>query len=191
MDDATGVLVRYKLDVHAYHRMGETGILDEDSRIELIDGELIQMAPIGLDHAGIVDSLNEALVLAFAGKAIVSVQNPISIDRLNEPQPDFTVSRLRADRYRTGRPGPADILLVIEVADSSLRFDRAVKLPLYARNGVAELWIVNVRQRSLEVYRRPVGDAYAEQTNYAPGDTVALSLAPAISFAVDRVLNLP
>ena len=191
MDDTTDRPVRYKLDVHAYHRMGETGILDEDSRVELIDGELIQMAPIGLDHAGSVDSLNEALVLAFAGKAIVSVQNPISIDRFNEPQPDFTVSRLRADRYRTGRPGPTDILLLIEVADSSLRFDRAVKLPLYARSGVAELWIVDIRHRLLAVYRQPAGDGYAERSSYKPGDTVTLSLAPEISLEVDRVFNLP
>ncbi len=156
MNDPGVVITRHRFSVSDYHRMGEAGILHDDDRIELIDGEIIAMAPIGQEHAGTVDSLAEALFQAFAGRAIVRVQGPIRLDDENEPQPDFAVMRRRADFYRSGPPpGPADVLLLIEVADSSLRFDRAVKLPLYARAGIPEVWIVNIRQRVVEVHRCP------------------------------------
>ena len=184
-----GVVLRHKLDVDDYRRMAEAGILGDDDRVELVEGELIDMAPIGLDHAATVDGLTEALVLACAGRAIVSVQNPVRLDRLNEPQPDLAVSRLRADRYRTERAGPADILLLVEVADTSLRFDRTVKLPLYARTGIAELWIVDLERRVLEAHRRPGDNGYAEVTTYQPGDTIALALAPEITLTLSRVFD--
>ncbi len=190
MNAESDVLTRYKLDVDKYRRLAETGILHEDSRVELINGELIEMAPIGVDHAGSVDSLTEALVLACAGKASVSVQNSVTIDQFSEPQPDFAISKLRADRYRTSRPGPEDLLLLIEVADSSLRFDRTVKLTLYASRGVAELWIVDLRRQVLEVYRQPGEAGYRTMETFKPGDTVSLALAPDIAIAVNRVFNL-
>ena len=184
------VLVRHKLDVDANYRMAEAGILGPDARVELIDGEIIDMAPIDPDHAATVNGLNEALVLAFAGRAIVSVQNPVRIDRLNEPEPDFAVLRSRADKYRVGgHAGPADVLLLIEVADSSLRFDRTVKLPLYARAGIAESWLIDLTRRVLEVHRRPQDDGYANHTTYAPGDTVVLALAPDIALRLSGVFD--
>ena len=188
MDDAAVVPTRHKLNVDDYYRMAEAGILGEHDRVELIDGELIDMAPIGQGHAGIVSGLNRALVMACGAKAIVSPQNPVRFDRLNEPQPDFAVLRPRADFYATGeRAGTADVLLLVEVADSSLRFDRQVKLPLYARAGVGEYWIVDLKRRVLDAYRRPAGDGYTEMATYRPGDEVALALVPEIRVKLDLV----
>ena len=188
--DGTDLLpARHKLTVDDYHRMAEAGILAEDDRVELIDGELLDMAPIGQDHAATGNKLTRDLVMAFGDRAIVSVQNPLRLDRLNEPQPDFAVFRPRADFYATGeRPGPADTLLVIEVADTSLRYDRSVKLPLYARSGIAELWIVDLRRRMVDVHRSPSGDGYATLATHGPNDTVALSQAPEIAVALRQIL---
>jgi Uma2 family endonuclease len=190
MDDAAVAPARHKLDVDDYHRMAEAGIFGEDDRIELIDGDLIDMAPIGQGHAAIVGGLVEALVFACAGRAIVWPQNPIRIDRTSEPQPDLAVLRRRADFYATGeRPGPADVLLLVEVSDSSLSFDRNVKLPLYARAGIAELWIIDLKRRVLDVHREPAGDFYRETRTYQPGDQIALALAPDIVVKLDLILG--
>ena len=190
MDDAGVVLARHKLDVDGYYRMADAGILGEDDRVELIDGELIDMVPIGMDHAATVNGLNHVLVMACNGRAIVSVQNPVRIDRFNEPQPDFAVFRLRADNYRTGgHPGPSDVLLLVDVADSSLRFDKNVKLPLYARAGIAETWIVDLGRRALDAYREPAGDAYGSMRTYGPGDRVSLALMPEIGLSLAGVFD--
>ncbi len=166
MSDAGELLVRHKLTVADIYRMLDAGILHEDSRVELIDGELLDMAPIGSDHATTVDRLMKALVLACGDRAIVRAQNPVRLDDLNEPQPDFSILRPRPDGYRHGHPGPADVLLLIEVADSSLRFDRRVKLPLYARFGIPEVWIADLQRRVLERHLSPMGSAYATSTEH-------------------------
>ena len=190
MDDAADVPTRRKLDVDIYYRMADAGILGEDDRVELIDGEIIDMAPIGQGHAAVVGGLTRSLVMACGNKAIVWVQNPVRLDRLNEPQPDFAVLRPRPDFYATGdRPGPADVLLLVEVADSSLRFDLTVKLPLYARAGIAELWIVDLKRRALDAFRRPAGGGYAEVTTHRPGDRLALSAAPGITVSLDLMFG--
>lgn len=185
MDDGIA-LARHKLDVDDYHRMGDAGILHEDDRIELIDGALIDMGPISQSHAAAVTGLNRALVLACGDRAIVSPQNPVRLDRLNEPQPDFAIFRPRTDFYATGeRPRPADILLLIEVADSSVRYDRSVKLPLYARAGIAEFWLIDLGRRVLEAYRDPIDDTYRSMTSRLPGQTLSLALAPDIAVTLD------
>ena len=190
MDDPGVVLTRHKLNVDDYDRMAEAGILGEDDRVELIDGELIDMAPIGQDHAATVTALTRALVLACGDRALVSPQNPVRLDRLNEPQPDFAVLRPRADFYRAGnRPSPDDVLLLIEVADSSVRFDRAVKLPMYSRAGIAEVWIIDLKRRVLDAYRGPAGDGYRQTATHQPGDTVPLALAPEIKVKLDQVFG--
>ena len=190
MDDLSAAPARHRLDVDEFHRMVEAGIFGEDDRMELIDGDLIDMAPIGQGHAAIVCGLNEALFLACAGRAIVWPQNPIQLDRSSEPQPDLAVLRRRADFYATGdRPGPADVLLLVEVADSSLRFDQKVKLPLYARAGIAELWIVDLQRRVLHAYRKPDDDAYGEMTTHQPGGHIGLALAPEIIVKLDLVFG--
>ena len=190
MDDTRVLPARHRLNVDDYHRMGETGILGGDDRVELIDGDVIDMAPIGQDHAGTVDVLTRALVMACGERAIVRVQNPLRLDRLNEPQPDVAILRPREDFYRRGDPpGPADVLLVVEVADSSLRYDRRVKLPLYARAGIGEVWIVDLRWRMVDVHRVPAGEGYATIEAHGPEETVTLALAPGITVELRRVLG--
>ena len=186
IDDETAGLTRRKLDVHDYHRMAAVGILGEDDRVELIEGELIAMVPIGWDHADTVNGLTKALVLACGDRAVVSVQNPVRLDRFNEPQPDFAVLRPRiGDRRAAGTPGPAEVLLLVEVANRSLRFDRQMKLPLYARFGIPEVWIVDLTGRVLERHRNPAAGAYADLTRHGPGEALSLAADPAITVRLD------
>ena len=181
MDDATIAPARHRLTVHEFDRMAEADVFGPEERIELIDGDLIDMAPIGQEHAANVSALTEALVIACAGRAIVWSQSPIQLDASNQPQPDHAILRRRADFYSRGeRPHAAAVLLIVEVSDSSLRFDRAVKLPLYARCGIPELWIVNVPGRVMECHRGPVGDRYETVTEHHPNETIALAAAPDI-----------
>lgn len=188
LDDADLVPTRHKLNVDEYHRMAETGILGVNDRVELIDGELIDMAPVGQDHAATVNGLTRVLVMACGDRAIVSVQNSVRLSRFTEPQPDVVLLRPRADNYRTGAfPGPADVLLLVEVADSTLRYDLGVKLPLYARAGIAEVWIVDLHRRVVDVHRAPAEDGYATVETFAAGDTVVLMLAPEITVELRQV----
>jgi Uma2 family endonuclease len=190
MDDVSVLPARHRLDADDYHRMAEAGILGESDRVELIDGELIDMAPIGQGHAAIVSRLNRALVLAGDRIGIVWPQSSVRLNRYSEPQPDIAILRYQADFYETGeRPGPADVLLLIEVVDTSLAFDRRVKLPLYASAGIAELWIVDVQRRVLDAHRKPAGDGYAEATTHGSGDRLALALAPEIVVELDLVFG--
>ena len=190
MEEAAVMPVRHKLDADDYYKMGEAGIFDEGDRIELIDGDIIDMAPIGQGHEAVVGGLNETLVLACERRAIVWPQNSLRIGRWSAPQPDLVVLRRRADFYATGeRPGPADVLLLIEVADSSLRYDKTVKLPLYARAGIAEVWIVDLQHRVLNAYRKPDGDEYGEMTTHEAGDQLPLALAPDITVRLDLMFG--
>jgi Uma2 family endonuclease len=180
---------RHKLDVNAYHRMGEAGIFGDSKRIELIEGDLIDMSPIGQVHASIVGSFNEVFVTACAGRALVWPQGPLRLDPFNEPQPDLAILRRRPDFYAGKMPGPEDVLLLVEVADSSLRFDRTVKLPLYARAGIAELWIVDVSRRTVDIHRKPAGSGYLETVSDQASGEIALALAPEIVIRLDRVFG--
>ncbi len=189
MNDVTVAPTRYRLTTEDYHRMGEVGIFGDNKRIELIDGELIDMAPIGSDHGATVDGLTELFVLACQRRAIVRVQCSVRLGRFSEPQPDLSMLRLRADRYHSGHPEAGDVLLLVEVSDSSLRFDRTVKLPLYARAGIAEYWIVDLTRRVVDVHRDPVGDGYATLQTYQAGDRVVLALAPEIEVTLERVFD--
>lgn len=178
------IMERHRLTVEDYHKMAEVGILTEDDRIELIEGELIDMAPIGSPHSGSVTRLNHRLNRMLGDRAIVSVRNPIRLDRHNEPQPDIVLLRWRDDFYRHAHPTPTDILLLIEVADSSIRYDREIKLPLYARHGIPEVWLFNLPQRCLETHREPVGEAYT-RVDYFRDGRVAPSLLPDVVIELD------
>jgi Uma2 family endonuclease len=168
----------HRLTVENYYRMGEVGILRPDERVELIDGEIIDMAPPGSLHTGTVNQLNDLLQQAAGGSAIVQVQSPIALDRYSEPQPDVALLRPRADYYKSALPRPGDVLLVIEVADTSVRYDREVKAALYARHGLREVWLVDVRDGRLTRCREPVRGAYkrVDQPNLsAPLEMAALA----------------
>jgi len=178
----------YLLTVEDYHKMGEVGILCEDDRVELIEGELIEMAPIGSDHAGRVIGLNALLSRTLAGQALVSPQNPVRLSIHSEPQPDLTVLRLRGDFYRKSHPQPEDVLLLIEVADTTVRYDRDVKIPLYARHGIPEVWLIDLQQERVEIYRQPSSDGYRQILLPAKTERIAPALLPDVSFLIADLL---
>lgn len=153
---------RRRFTTQEYHLMGHAGILREDDRVELIEGEIVQIAPIGSRHQGCVNRLN-ALFFRLGGSwALVHVQGPINLPGDSEPQPDVALLRRRADYYASAHPGPQDVLLLVEVADNSAEYDREVKAPLYARHGITEYWLVDLENGVVEVYRRPQAGAYQQ-----------------------------
>ena len=168
--DQPEIPTRRRFDVAAYYRMAETGILAPEDRVELIDGEIVEMAPIGAARGGKVDRLTSLVARAVAdGQVIARVQGALRLDRRNEPQPDLMLLRPRANFYELGHPGAADVLLLVEVADSSLAFDRGPKLALYARHAVPEVWIVDLPGRAVEICRGPGPEGYAERQRLTVG----------------------
>ncbi len=157
-----------------YHQMIEAGVFGQDERLELIDGEIVQMSPIGDRHAACVRRLNELLSHLSAGRFIVDVQDPIIVDPAYAPQPDVALLRPRADYYASQTPTTDDCLLVIEVADTSAEYDRQIKVPRYARGRLPELWLVDLEREVVVVYQQPVGDAYQRRQVFRRGDTLAL-----------------
>ena len=161
---------RRRLTVADYYRMGEAGIFAPGERVELVAGEILDMAPIGPRHTSRVMFLNERFWLAYSEQATVSVHNPLRIDEMTEVEPDLVLLRRRSDFYGARHPRPDDAYLVIEVSDASLRYDREVKVPLYARAGIPEVWIVDVRAAELVIHRRPEGGRYLDvETVTEPG----------------------
>lgn len=180
----------HRFSVDDYGKMLESGILVEGKRVELIDGEVRCMSPIGTRHYAMVNYLTRQLVPMVGDAGIVSVQNPIQLDNFTEPEPDLTVSRWRADFYGNAKIRPADILLLIEVADSSLHYDRHEKLPRYARVGIPEVWIVDIEDElpKIEQYSAPVADTYSIRKIHAVGETVlSVSLPELVRFKVTNI----
>ena len=186
---------RHLISVDAFHRMGETGILGPQDRVELIDGEIIDMSPIGVLHAAIVDVLARHFGRRTGESVFVRCQNPLRLDDISEPEPDIAILRPRADFYMTAHPGAADVLLVIEVADTSLAYDLGTKVPLYARHGIPEVWVIDAATRQTRVFRRPVGSGgtgssggsgYAEEVGVEPHE--AVSCAGVVDDAGGRVV---
>lgn len=153
-------LQRRLLTVEEYHKMIDAGIFHEDDRIELINGEIIETSPIGSEHAGHVNRINKFFNILLGEKALLTIQNPISIGDTSEPEPDIVVAKPSDHFYSKHHPTPDDIYLIIEVADSSVEIDREIKLPLYAEAGIPEYWIVNLVQSQIEVYRSPQAKTY-------------------------------
>lgn len=165
-------LTHYKLSIEEYHKLAEVGILNEDSRVELIEGELIEMSPIDPPHSWMINKLNRLLVNQVGNQAVVSVQNSVRLPPNSEPQPDFVLLREHMANNKTRIAGPEDVLLVIEVADSTLAYDRGVKQRLYAKARIPIFWIVNVSDENIETYRGPEGTGYREKTIYRKGDVL-------------------
>lgn len=174
-----------------YHRMAEAGILREDDRVELIEGEIVHMTPIGRRHAVCVAELNRLLFPAIGQRALLWPQNPIALPNDTEPQPDIVLLRPRADGYLDDDAHPADVLLLVEVADTSQRYDRLVKVPLYGRAGVPEVWIVDLSGEVVEVYRAPTPGGYAQVDRVGRGGAVSPAAFPDIVLSVDAILLRP
>src|SRR3712207_1324173 len=187
VDTKTQEITRRRFTVHDYHRMGEAGILHEDDRVELIEGEIVEMAAIGTRHFACVNGLTRLLVRGVSDGAIVSVQNPVRLDERTEPQPDLTVLRVRD--YRESLPGPEDVLLLIEVSDTTLHYDRGVKLPLYARAGIPEVWIVDLAGEVIERHTDPSGDGYRSSKQARRGETVEPAALTELALLVDAILG--
>jgi hypothetical protein len=184
-------VTRRRFTVDEYHRMAEAGILSEDSRVELLDGEIVEMAPIGGRHAATVRRLNTLFApAAAAGVVIVDVQDPIRLGSYSEPQPDIMLLPRRPDLLAPSIPGPGDALLVVEVVDSTAAYDRTVKLPLYAQAGVAVVWLVDLQKNVVEVYESPEDDAYQNVRVARAGDTLPIRGVPDLSISVEAVLGV-
>lgn len=165
--------------IEDYYRMAETGILHRDDRVELIRGEIVPMSPIGSPHASMVGRLTALFGRAVGDNAIVWVQNPIRLAAQNsEPEPDISLLRPKPDYYASAHPTPADVLLVVEVADSSLVYDRAVKIPLYAETGIPEVWIMALEEECVERFGGLEGGEYRDARRFYPGDGIAPALLP-------------
>lgn len=169
---------RHRWTVAKYHRMVETGLLSEADRVELIEGELFAMAPIGSPHGGEVNYLVRCFAALMAqDKIVLAVQNPVTLPDDSEPQPDIAVLRWRDDFYRKSHPLPEDVLLIIEVADTTAQYDRDIKIPLYARHHIPEVWLVDLQQRRLESYRQPEQGEYRQVNFFSKGSVSPEQLA--------------
>jgi Uma2 family endonuclease len=182
-------ILRKKFTVGQYHQMIESGILTERDRVELLQGEIIEMSPVGRQHAACVDRLNELFVLGLVSKAIVRVQSPIRLSNNSEPQPDLAILRRRSDFYADGHPQPDDVFALVEVSDTTVEFDRAVKVPLYAKEGIAEVWIVDLNANLIEVYREPTSSSYQQIQAFAQSQSLTFQAFTEVSFPVDRILG--
>lgn len=182
-------ITRRLFTVENYHRMAEAGILSEEDRVELIDGEVVQMSAIGLRHQASVDRATRFLTRTVGDDAIVRVQGSARLSLYSEPEPDLLLLRFREDFYAESAAGPDDILLIVEVADSSLAYDRTVKSSLYARSGIADYWILSLVDDVLEVRRTPVGGAYRSVTTHESADSVRPLALPEIEVPVGEWLG--
>jgi Uma2 family endonuclease len=178
---AVDIRLRHRFTVADYHRMAETGMLAPNARVELIEGEILDMPPIGSPHAGTVGFLGKRLERAAGDHALVFVQNPIFIEMNNEPQPDLMLLRPRPDFYRSSHPTPADVLLIIEVAESSLAYDTQIKLPLYAHHGIPEVWIADLPNRRFLVHRTPTRTGYQDVQTLTDLSAVTLLMLPGVT----------
>ena len=183
------VPTRRRFTVAEYYALAEIGILAENDRVELLDGDLIVMPPIGDWHAASVKFFNNTMLPPLQSRAMIAVQDPVRLDEHSEPQPDVMLLRWRDDFYGGGHPGPADVLLLIEVSDTTVEYDRNAKLPRYARSGIPEVWIVNRPARRIEGYSEPSGDAYTTVRYAGPGETIAPQAFPDIVLEVNRIIG--
>lgn len=170
--------------------MAETGILARHDRVELIEGEIIiEMSPIESRHAACVKRLIRYLTVGLGELAVLGVQDPVRLNDLSEPEPDVAVLRPRDDFYASAHPGPSDVLLLVEVSDSSVAFDREVKLPLYAVNGISEVWVVNLSEDLVEVHSAPRGGAFTETRKHRRGGRLTPTALPDFEIAVEAILG--
>lgn len=182
-------LPRHRITVHEYYRMGELGLLAPEARVELIEGEIIDVAPPGSRHASVVAQINGLLVRAVRDAAIVLVQSPVRLSDLSEPQPDLALVRWRDDRYRFSHPAASDTMLVIEVSMTTWRYDRQVKMPLYARHGVSEVWMVDLSKDELHFFRSPRDGDYTDVSTTDRPTITSIPSLPGVSIDLSHLLT--
>ena len=182
-------VARRYFTVDEYHRMGEAGIFSEDDRVELLEGEILMMSPIGSRHVASVNRLLMDLTNLLRGRAIVSVQNPVVLNDFSEPEPDIAILRRRDDFYAEAHPTAAEVLLIIEVADTSVAYDHDIKLPAYARSAVPEVWIVDLPAETVVVNAELVNGSYRTVRTYRRGDSITPRHFPDLSIAVVSILG--
>ena len=183
------VQTRHRFSVEEYYRMAETGILRPDARVELLNGEIVDMSPIGPFHGGVVNYLIEVFTAASRGRWVTAAQNPVHLSADSEPQPDLLLLKPSSDFYRKRHPQPEDVYLLIEVSDTSLTTDRDAKLPAYGRAGIAEAWIVNLNEETIEVYREPHFTGYGSRNILRSGQKAAPRAFPDAALDVAELLK--
>ncbi len=182
-------LARRLITTAEYHKMIEASVFGEDERLELIDGEIIEMSPIGSRHVAVVNRLTEFLGERLRGVAIISVQNPVELSEYSEPQPDLTILKRRSDFYEQALPLTEDVLIAIEVSDSTVEKDRGLKIPAYARAGLAEAWLVDLYHDRIEVYSEPNNGVYQEIRIVLRGQEAISKTIPQLVLKVDDILG--
>ena len=180
---------RHRFTVSDYYRMGDSGIFPPDGRVELLEGEIRDMMPIGPFHSGVVNWLADFFASCHQGRWLVINQNPVQLNKHSEPQPDIVLVRRDPNFYRDRHPAPGDVLLLIEVAESSLDYDRGDKLAAYGKAGIQEYWLVNLTEQCVEVYREPHYTGYSGVTILHPGDTVSPGAFPDVKVALSELLR--
>lgn len=174
--------------VDEFHHMAKAGILHEEDRLELIEGDIVTMSPIGVRHMACGNKLTDTFSASFTGKAIISVQNPLAVSKESEPVPDIVLFKYRDDFYADEMPEISDVLLVVEVADTTIAYDRNVKRPLYARAGIPDYWLVNLVDNVIEIHREPEDDTYTKITTAYRSDSVTAVAFPDTPFAVTDLI---
>ncbi|OGF53023.1 MAG: hypothetical protein A2Z21_08670 [Candidatus Fraserbacteria bacterium RBG_16_55_9] len=182
-------VLKRRFTVEEYYKMAEAGIFSEDDRVELLDGEIVEMTPIGSSHAACVDRLTRLFGRLIGETASLRVQSPIRLSKSSEPQPDLALLKPRSDFYAQAHPGPEDVFLVVEVAETSAGIDRKVKIPLYAKAGIPEVWLVDLDEERIEVYRNPSAKGYGEVQRFRRGRSLAPQALPDMKLSVSDILG--
>jgi Uma2 family endonuclease len=169
---------RHPVTAEEFLRMDRAGVFAPEARLELIQGEIVEMAPIGSPHAGRVNTLTRLFVQRAANRAVVSVQGPVIVSERSIPQPDLALLKLRADDYCDSNPTASEVLLAVEVADTTLAFDLGTKVPLYARAGIPEVWVVDVNERAIRVFRGPSASGYRTSFTAAGAERISADALP-------------
>ncbi|NEQ41127.1 MAG: Uma2 family endonuclease [Okeania sp. SIO3I5] len=182
-------LLRQLFTVDQYDKMLEAGIFTGNERVELIRGEIIKMSPMGIRHPACVKRLNKLFFLRLGEAVTVGIQDPVRLNNTSEPQPDVSLLQERPDFYETQKPQPENVFLLIEVSDTTIKYDREIKVPLYAENNIVEVWLVNLTEECLEVYRQPRANGYEIVQTFQRGENVTIQALPNVTFTVDEILG--
>jgi len=182
-------VAHYQFTVQEYHRMGDTGIISEDARVELIHGQIYTMSPVGRRHSACVKRINKFFAKKIDEQAIISIQDPIVLNDFSEPEPDIALLVYRDDCYEERLPKASDVLLLIEVSEATLRFDKEVKLPLYAESGIPEVWIIDLKKGIIEVNSDLQNGSYQKQQTLKRGQTLIPQQLPLLTVEVQELIG--